>query len=215
MPRPVRRHFLALAKVPIRVWQTQFWTKKIVEAQIGPASETRAWTLRPEGQLAFSRRCGFRNINPTPASLTQQTKTMNAWKQLARVPGPRGATALAGSSIYVVDDTEGLAELYTLFLKGTGCNVRTYDNRAEALAALASDRTRPDLLIMDYLGDSMPVDRFLQRCLAVHPFLRILMASELSPGDVMSLCVKPDRSIQKPFTADEFVREVRAALSNE
>jgi len=129
-----------------------------------------------------------------------------------KVLNPSGVMARAGASIYVVDEAEGLAELYTLFLKGTGCVVRAYGDRVDALAALMADRTRPDLLIMDYLGDSMPVDRFLQRCLVVHPSLRVLMVSELSQRDVMSCCVRPDRFIQKPFTADEFLQEVRAAL---
>ena len=138
---------------------------------------------------------------------------MNVSKQFARVPGFNAVTALASPSVYVVDEAEGMTELYTLFLKGTGCIVRGYNHRLDALAALMADRTRPDLLIMDYFGDSMPVDQFLRRCLVIHPSLRILMASELSPGDVMSFCVRPDRSIQKPFTADEFLQEVRAALA--
>lgn len=136
-----------------------------------------------------------------------------ALKPLMCVLGPRGVTAPVGRSVYVVDDAEGLAELYALFLKETGCTVRTYNHRADALAAMATDRTRPNLLIMDYLGDSMPVDRFLQCCVAVHPSLRILMASELSQTDVRSSSVRPDRSIQKPFTAHEFLQEVRAALA--
>jgi len=69
MPRPVRRHFFELAKVPIRVWQKS-WTKKIVEAQAGPFSEAKARTLRPKGQIAFSRRCSFRTSTRPPAALT-------------------------------------------------------------------------------------------------------------------------------------------------
>lgn len=139
----------------------------------------------------------------------------NVSKQFARVLGFNAITALTGPSVYVVDEAEGMSELYTLFLKGTGCIVRGYNHRLDALADLMADRRTPDLLIMDYFGDSMPVDQFLQRCLAIHPSLQILIASELSPRDVTSLCVRPDRSIQKPFTANEFVQEVRAALSNE
>ncbi len=121
-------------------------------------------------------------------------------------------TASAGPSIYVVEEAEGLAELYTLFLKGTGHIVRAFDHRVDALAALMTDETRPDLLIMDYQGDSMPVDRFLQHCLVIHPSLRILIASELNQKDAMSCRVRPDGFIQKPFTADEFLQAVRAAL---
>ena len=139
-------------------------------------------------------------------------KIMKALKPFTCASCSDGVVAPARPSIYVVDDAAGVTELYTLFLKETGCIVRTYNDRAEALVALMKDRTRPDLLITDYLGDSMPVDRFLQYCLVVHPSLRILMATELSQRDVRSSCVRPDRFIQKPFTADEFLQEVRAAL---
>ena len=138
---------------------------------------------------------------------------MKALKEFAWVREHSRVTTLAGSLIYVVDEAEGLSELYALFLKGTGCVVRAYSHRVDVLAALMTHRPGPDLLILDYLGDSMPVERFLLHCLSIHPSLRILMASELSERDVMSSCVKPDRSIQKPFTADEFLREVRAALA--
>ena len=124
---------------------------------------------------------------------------------------PRKAQA---ASIYVVDDSEFLTALYTIFLKGTGYVVRTFNSRAEALAALTVDRKKPDLLIMDYLGDSLPADRFMQRCLVVHPSLRILMASGLNQSDVRFSGVRPDRFLQKPFTAHEFLQEIRAALIN-
>ena len=125
---------------------------------------------------------------------------------------PSAVMARSALSVYVVDAAEGLAELYTLFLKEKGYVVRAYDQRAEALAALMADTTRPELLIMDCLGDSMPVDLFLQRCLIAHPTLRILIASESNQRDVMPFCSKPFRFIQKPFTADEFLQEVEAAL---
>ena len=68
-------------------------------------------------------------------------------------------------------------------------------------------------MITDYLGRAMPVDRFMQQCLAVHPTLRILMASGFSPADARISRVKPDRFIQKPFTMDELRQEVEAALT--
>jgi DNA-binding response OmpR family regulator len=115
-------------------------------------------------------------------------------------------------TIYVVDDAEGLTELYTLFLKGKGYAVRAFKHRAEALAALAVESRMPHLLIMDYLGDSLPVEQFIERCLAVHPGLRILMASGLSHTDVQFSEARPDRFLQKPFTAEEFLQAVQATL---
>jgi CheY-like chemotaxis protein len=115
--------------------------------------------------------------------------------------------------IYVVDDEPGLTGLYTILLEQRGYVVRAFESRIEALAQLKGDRRKPDLLIMDYFGHSMSVDGFIQRCLLAHPALRILVASGFSPIDARFAQVRPDRFIQKPFTADEFLLEVEAALS--
>jgi DNA-binding response OmpR family regulator len=128
-----------------------------------------------------------------------------------RIPGS-GCVPVKASSIYIVDDEEGLAELYTLFLEGTGYRVRAFTNRAEALSALSADETRPDLLILDYLGHPLPVEGFMVQCRIIHPHLRFLMASGLNEFEVRHYSVKPNRFLQKPFTAEEFLREVRATL---
>jgi hypothetical protein len=46
-----------------------------------------------------------------------------------------------------------------------------------------------------------------------HPALKILMSSGLSEREVRSYCLRPDRFLRKPFTAEQFVREVSAALA--
>lgn len=43
--------------------------------------------------------------------------------------------------------------------------------------------------------------------------MTIEWASGLSEDEVRSYCLKPDRFLRKPFTADRFVREVSAALA--
>jgi CheY-like chemotaxis protein len=125
---------------------------------------------------------------------------------------PSARRSAGAGSIYAVDDDEGLIELYAILLEARGYLVRAFHDRAEALAALEKDRDGPELLIMDYLGHSMPVDRFMHRSLAAHPTLRILMASGLSSAHVRFSSARPDRFIQKPFTAEEFLKEVKAAL---
>jgi CheY-like chemotaxis protein len=124
----------------------------------------------------------------------------------ARYPSEPGA-------IYVVDDDESLRLLYGLFLRANDYVVRTFRDRAAALSALENDAKGPDLLIMDYLGHAMPVDRFLHRTLAAHPTLRILMVSGLSPDHLRFSKQRPDRFLQKPFTPEELLMEVRAALT--
>jgi DNA-binding NtrC family response regulator len=122
--------------------------------------------------------------------------------------------ATATASIYIVDDAPFLTELYTTLLHACGYRVTAFNDRAKALAALKADWRKPDLLITDYRGLSMPIDRFLHQCLLLHPALRILMVSGFRRTDVRFSKAKPDRFMEKPFTPEEFEREVKAILSS-
>jgi DNA-binding response OmpR family regulator len=115
--------------------------------------------------------------------------------------------------IYAVDDAPELTELYTILLEGTGYVVRAFNDRAKALTALKAEKTTPDLLITDCAGNSMSIDRFLACCLGIHPTLRVLMASGYNQTEVRFFKARPERFIQKPFTAEEFLRRVRATLA--
>jgi DNA-binding NtrC family response regulator len=114
--------------------------------------------------------------------------------------------------IFAVDDVPRLTELYSALLGLTGYIVRTFNDRVKALRAL-SESGKPSLLITDYIGLSMPIDDFMQGCRAIHPELRILMASGFHKRDMRPLKVKPNRFIQKPFTPEELRREVIAAVT--
>jgi len=115
--------------------------------------------------------------------------------------------------IYIVDDEPELTHLYSLFLEGTGYSVQMFNEREEALAKLEAEGRKPDLLVMDYCGHSIPFDQFMRRCIVLHSRLRVLIASGFAPKELFFASVKPDRFLQKPFTGDEFVKEVRAALA--
>ena len=60
MARPIRRQFFTLARIPIPVWQTQFWVKRIVKEQGRSDSDLEPWTLGAAGQTGFSRQSNFR-----------------------------------------------------------------------------------------------------------------------------------------------------------
>jgi CheY-like chemotaxis protein len=128
----------------------------------------------------------------------------------SRAPAPR---PVEGASIYAVDDNGDLTELYSLLLAGAGYKVQAFTQRMEALAALKADGAKPDLLITDYFGVSMPVEQFMHACRVIHPNLRILMASGFSRTDEPCSWVRPDRFIRKPFTPEEFLVEVKAVLA--
>jgi DNA-binding NtrC family response regulator len=120
----------------------------------------------------------------------------------------------ATASIYVVDDEPHVAELYTIVLESADYRVSAFHDRGEALQALATARRKPDLLITDYQGLSMPVEWFMHRCLVTHPALRILMISGFHQADVRFSWARPNRYIQKPFGLAHFRKEVRAALAS-
>jgi CheY-like chemotaxis protein len=115
--------------------------------------------------------------------------------------------------IYAVDDMPDLIELYTALLEASGCVVRAFSHRAKALAALMTGAETPDLLITDYRNASMPVDRFIDGCLRVHPGLRILMVSGYAGADARLSPAGAVRYLPKPFTSEEFRREVANALA--
>jgi len=161
------------------------------------ARSFRRFSLLPTNRMPLSVR------RPSEDYFLQQTDSAGSASPTAEPP-----------SIYVVDDAPCLTKLYATLLEATGYISRTFNDRAEALAALRADRKKPDLLITDYRGLSMTVDQFMHQCLVVHPALRILMASGFSQTEVRFSQAIPDRFIQKPFTAELLLQEVRAALAD-
>jgi DNA-binding response OmpR family regulator len=115
--------------------------------------------------------------------------------------------------IYVVDDLPCLVELYAVVLEADGHRVKTFSDRNTAIAALKTDDEKPALLITDYRNSSMPTDHFLRGCRALHPSLRILMATGFDYQGAQPAGVMADGFLQKPFTFEELRDEVRAILT--
>ena len=150
--------------------------------------------------------------NRVPLSVARPSEHFFLWQTNSAASASQ---TTAPPSIYVVDDAPSLTKLYATLLEATGYISRTFNDRAEALAALRADRKKPDLLITDYRGLSIPVDQFMHQCRVVHPALRILMASGYCQTDLRFSQAIPDRFIQKPFSAEVLLQEVRAALADQ
>ena len=151
------------------------------------------------------------HLNWAPLALPRNLAGLTAPQ--TRCDGPR-LLAPATSSIYAVDDMPSLTELYSSLLEPIGYAVKAFNDRISALVALKADRTKPALVITDYLGRSMPVDEFMHACRVIHPGVRILMASGLNPDLMRLRLAKPDRFLHKPFTPEQFRDEVWAALAD-
>jgi CheY-like chemotaxis protein len=152
-------------------------------------------------------------------SLMRTNESRGPWSNAAGqfTPEPDAAAPARGSvdspSIYAVDDTAGLTDLYKAVLEPEGYSVKTFHLRARALTALAAADKCPDLLISDFIGLSMPAHQFIQASRAIYPGLRILMASGLSPSSMHFARGKPDWFLHKPFTPDQLLRAVKLALA--
>jgi response regulator RpfG family c-di-GMP phosphodiesterase len=137
----------------------------------------------------------------------------------AGLPGSRGSRAQDEASqpvlIYAVDDLTRLTELYGSILETKGYLVKTFNHRAIALASLYAETRPPALLITDYVGVSMPINRFILACHVIEPKLRILMASGFAQAQMRFSSARPDGFLEKPFTPAEFVQAIETTLSGE
>ena len=154
----------------------------------------------------------FVATNTSPAFWSPRTENV---RPLGDIPPAAGGSRTPNAPlIYAVDDMRCLTELYSLVLEAAGYAVRIFNDRAQALAALKAGAEKPELLITDYRNTSIPVERFMHECLIVHPALRILMASGLTRAYIRLSHVRPDRFIQKPFTAEELLQEIERTLAD-
>jgi len=95
-------------------------------------------------------------------------------------------------------------------LEEAGYEVRTFNDREEALRVFLAEKRRPSLLITDYVGYPISAERLMEECRRAEPGLKILMATGCPEGVLRNVGVKPDRFLQKPFGIGKFVAEVRA-----
>jgi nitrogen-specific signal transduction histidine kinase/CheY-like chemotaxis protein len=126
-----------------------------------------------------------------------------------RMPGkpPEALAAGHGERILVVDDEEMLLEVAHEWLKGLGYRVAKRASPAQALDILRSETF--DLLLTDVTMPGMSGMELAERALALHPGLRVLLASgfaeDMLPGAWPLL--------EKPYSREQLAHAVVGALS--
>ncbi|MDZ4699508.1 MAG: response regulator transcription factor [Rhodothermales bacterium] len=114
--------------------------------------------------------------------------------------------------ILVVEDDAELRSLVEGRLRESGYNVRTAATGVEALARV--EEQAPDLVLLDVMLPEMDGLEVCRRLRSSHPLLYIIMltarADELDR--VVGLEVGADDYVTKPFSLQELVARVRAAL---
>lgn len=128
-------------------------------------------------------------------------------------PGP--AEVSGGSCearLLVVDDEPTILELMSGSLRFAGFNVVTATSGADALAAAAA--SRPDLILLDVMmpdGDGFEVVRQLRDGGSRVPVIFLTARSAVGER-VAGLTLGGDDYVTKPFSLDELLARIRAAL---
>jgi CheY-like chemotaxis protein len=154
----------------------------------------------------------FPNLN---RSFAPTNSTIAFWSQEASGNHSGFSSNVKAPIIYAVDDMPCLTELYALVLNKSGFVVRSFHDRQATLDSLAAAQIKPDLLITDLHNPTMRIEPFLEACVALHPTLRILMATGFGYHPAWCFSVTPHRFLPKPFTAEELRRAVEATLAGE
>ena len=128
-----------------------------------------------------------------------------------------GATQMqnpgVGSLIYIVDDEPMLLELASIILAPFGYQLKTFRDPDVALAAFRDARPRPPLIITDYAMHRMNGLRLMEACRELESQQKVLLVSgTVGPEVFRDSPVKPDGFLSKPYTAQQLIDVVKAAL---
>jgi PAS domain S-box-containing protein len=130
---------------------------------------------------------------------------------------PRGEHPAAGGSetVLVVEDDGDLREIVAESLRDHGYRVLVGATGEEALRLVAQFLGEFDLLLTDVVMPEMSGKDLAGRLKAMYPAMRVLFMSGYTDDtfDRYELSLDEGAFIEKPFTAERLVREIRAALT--
>ena len=123
-------------------------------------------------------------------------------------PSPNAFQQRPNRCVYAVDDEPAITELYRLVLELAGYEVKTFNCRAAALAALLVTEHPPEVLITDYEGYPISAEEFMCECRQVKRDLKILLATGYPSGYLGPVAGQADSFLQKPFPTECLLKEV-------
>lgn len=140
-----------------------------------------------------------------------------AFFYLPSVPAPEGQPAPAApavrppppSRVLVVEDQPDVRKLLRALLEAEGHEVLEAGGAAAALQILESESPRPRLLVTDLVMPGLAGQDLVRRATALAPELRVLVISGYS-SEESGPC---DGFLRKPFTPDQFSREIQRLLA--
>ena len=134
---------------------------------------------------------------------------------------PGSAAASAGrpatGTILLVEDEEMVRCLIREVLSQRGYVILEAAGADEALGRLADHPEPIDLMLTDVVMPGMPGNALAQRLAETRPEVRVLFISGYTESHLTQRGVLPpgERLLQKPFTSDELVEAVEAAMGSD
>jgi CheY-like chemotaxis protein len=114
-------------------------------------------------------------------------------------------------SILVIDDDPDVRGFIAATLEESGYRVSQASDGAEGLAKIA--RSRPDLVVLDFIMPGMSGAEVASRILEKSPLQPILFVSGYSETDAVKRTAPDAPLLAKPFRAEALEKAVRAALT--
>ncbi|MDY7086104.1 MAG: response regulator [Actinomycetota bacterium] len=118
-----------------------------------------------------------------------------------------------GERILVVEDDDGIRSITRRIMTRSGYEVSDAATREEALELLHDDIRPFDLLLSDVIMPGMPVLKFIETVLALRPTIRIVLMSGYT-ADTERRLPTGVPIIDKPFTAETLLRQIRTTLNS-
>jgi CheY-like chemotaxis protein len=115
--------------------------------------------------------------------------------------------------IFIVDDTPELGEMLQVFLNRAGYTTKVFNDPLEALAALESGASKPELLVSDFRMPGINGLELIHRCKLIHPRLKIISASaHMIHEEIEKYPVQPDRILTKPYSTAQLLETVKSLM---
>jgi CheY-like chemotaxis protein len=132
----------------------------------------------------------------------------------AQETNPKAAEENSAPLVFVVDDSEPLAEMIKVFLAEAGYNVRVFSHPLQALAVMEARKERPRLLISDYRMPGINGLELIHRCKLIDPGLKVIAASaNILDEELEKYPFQPDKILPKPYTTSDLLDMVHSLLS--
>lgn len=186
-----------------RIFEPFFTTKKAPHRGLG-----LAWVYG-----IVTNHGGGVAVSSQPGTGTSVRVYLPAEKRVIQTNGPTAEGDLKGNqTILMVDDEDLLLTMGQTILSAYGYRVLTANSGPKALEILAKASPPVDLVITDLVMPAMSGRELVERIHATHPAMRILCTS----GYVRPTSQESNAPyLQKPFTSQELLLKVKAALAGD